>query len=152
MLRRYSLRAMTTMAIRCFQRYCEEHRLSDSSIDAFCDKMLELNTASNIVEWDASINELEINGYGDPLPLRLLEKFPDYSANLDSITQHIREITLSQMFGAPEYSIAKQQLYIVENLTKVKAMDILNLRHFSKHNGGRDLWGDEVSTEILSKW
>ncbi|WP_196886169.1 hypothetical protein [Aureivirga sp. CE67] len=122
-----SIREMTYIGVCLLKKYCVKNNIYNSEVDEFCFSMLNILTAEDIPEWDKNCNEIEINGLGDVLPNNFISEYPQYADKIDKITQNIREISASQMYGKwiPEESY--KFLIQVEVLTNIKVITLKSL-------------------------
>lgn len=147
-----SIRAMTTLGVFTLEIYCAKNKIDDSNLKDFNNKMLELLTSNNILEWDNECNQIKITGLGDPLPEKLIAEYPEYEKILEEITQNIREISASQIYGEWNPEISYSHLNRIQELCEVEIDSEFELELFKKHNAGATGWGIEVPNELVKKW
>ena len=90
-----NVRVASWLGAECLRAFAFKNGLSDSRLDLFVTKIADIVSVSNIPEWDNELNQLEISGFGDPLPSELQSV-----KDLDVIVECVREISLSQKYGA----------------------------------------------------
>lgn len=147
-----SIRAMTALGVFCLEKYSKKYQIHDYNLTIFSNKMLKLLTAENIPEWDNECNQININGLGDELPEELIKKYPEYNDAIDQITQNIREISASQIYGKWDSKLSYSFLNEIQKLTQIQIDTEFDLELFKIHKTRTDGWGTTVSKELIEKW
>jgi hypothetical protein len=146
-LRLISLRAKTAIGALCLRRYCEELGESHREIDEFCDYLLKLPKAEDIMEWDESGGHLAQDGLGSPIPDTIT-----HIPKINEITCNIREITASQMCCA--YN-PKEPVAFVKRAAELCGVDLqrdVDLKLFMKGSSLRSEWADPISNDLFNLW
>ncbi|SHJ27935.1 hypothetical protein [Aquimarina spongiae] len=147
-----SIRAMTALGVFSLVHYSRKHAINDSNLIQFGNKMLDLLTTNNIPEWDNECNQIEITGLGDELPEELITKYPEYQNTISQITQNIREISASQIYGEWNPKLSHSVLHEVQKLCQIQINKEFDLKLFKMHNAGSNGWGATISNELIKKW
>lgn len=101
--------------------------------------------------WDEGASELDITGLGDPFPDELNIMYPKHSKCLDEITQFVREISASQMYGAYQPDVAIGFLFKAAVSSGLELADI-DLYPFYDSIPTRDGWGEPIKEGMLRLW
>lgn len=153
MRKKYSVRALTVMGVKCFEYYCEKREISHGIIDEFCAKMLTISTAEDIKVWSESCNSLTMKGQGEELPEALIEAYPKHAKRIRRIVERLRDVTKSQLFGANDYRDAYINYRQLERACRIKASKITDVSMFKEHGFTKDDFvGTVVPNELLIKW
>lgn len=147
-----SLRAKTAIGVFCFELYCDKNNIKNKDIDLFNVQMLRLLEADNIPKWDRDCNQIEITGMGDPLPKEIIEKYPLFADNILIITENIREITASQMYGGYTPKGAIQFLKKAIEYCEIDLDKFIDVKIFKEHKPGLDGWGNPLDIGLIEKW
>ncbi|WP_442264551.1 hypothetical protein ACSIGC_09300 [Tenacibaculum sp. ZS6-P6] len=114
--------------------------------------MLDLLTTDNIPEWDNECNQIKIKGLGDELPEELINEYPKYQNTIHEITQNIREISASQIYGEWNPKLSYSMLNGIQKLCQIRIRSEFDLELFKMHNAGSNGWGATLSNELIEKW
>ena len=122
-------------ASKCLQCYCEYYFIKDNTINELLEHLDSMNEYENkyknLAAWERNGAKLELNGRGDPLPQKLLEKIPNGKINeFNEILEYAVETGLGDMYAAnsnkPHEYLMKcikilenNKLKIPENHTKI---------------------------------
>lgn len=99
--------------------------------------------AADVGRWDSQASSLDVNGLGDPLPDGLHEY-----RGLDALTQSVREISASQIYGEWQPKVMAR---FVDTAIRIANFDPSRyLPILQAHDPGKDGWGDPFSRESLS--
>jgi hypothetical protein len=147
-----SIRALVALGTFSLKLYSKKYHINNSDLDEFIDLNLKLLTAEDLLKWNNEFNSVEITGLGDPFPIDLVEKYPEHSLKLDLITQNIREISASQIYGSWNSDLTYKLLYQVQELCDIEINREVNLNLFKEHNPGTEGWGTIVSENLVGKW
>lgn len=71
--RNLSLRARVSVALLCFERYCQAKGLQHPMIYTFLDQMWELPCMTSFPDWESHKCELIHVGIGDPFPCEIAD-------------------------------------------------------------------------------
>ncbi len=147
-----SIRAMTAIGVFCLDHYSKKYQINNSNLKKFGDKMLELLTISNIPKWDNECNQIQITGLGDELPEELITEYPKYQSTINEITQNIREISASQIYGEWNPELSYSMLNRIQKLCQIQISTEFDIELFKMHNAGSNGWGAILSNELIEKW
>jgi hypothetical protein len=150
-LAQLSLAARLAVALHCFERYCQAHRLTSPALTEFLDYLWELSTIHGLEAfrgWERKQPLLVDIGLGGYFPEGYSEWLQDTGiepAEFRALLEHTVEIVYSSFYGATDNSGSLTHLQCVLDMTKQAGITPPPLSHFahSRFADGQG-WGNDL--------
>lgn len=113
----------------CFEAYCQHFAIVDTALSELVLHLKAMKTSKNWPKWERALIELEVSGYGHPLPERILEQLPSHQiGEFEALLERTVLIGCEDFYAADTGADVKNLEIVLEMLAKagvaVQSFDI----------------------------